>query len=277
VLLANPMGFVADAMFAQSVVALPMSYAWVGILAYAFQIYFDFSGYSDMAIGLGKMMGFTFLENFNMPYIARTFTEFWRRWHISLSRFMKEYLYIPLGGNRGTKARTFFNLWLVFLLSGLWHGAAWTFLVWGAYHGLFLALDKLFWLKTAQRLPGWITLPLTFVLVLLGWVFFRADTIEQAGAYLARLFDVRRIGEIIPPSPWIEVVDNRTFFVFILAALISFVPILPWYRACVERFARVAASAPAMTAKYGVSLALVALSAASLVNSSFNPFIYFRF
>jgi alginate O-acetyltransferase complex protein AlgI len=143
VLVANTMAEVADAAFGAAPATLSFGWAWVGVLAYAFQIYFDFSGYSDMAIGLGRLLGIEFLENFNRPYISRSITEFWRRWHISLSNWMREYLYVPLGGNRKGTARTYLNLWVVFLISGFWHGAAWNFVAWGAFHGFFLCFDKL--------------------------------------------------------------------------------------------------------------------------------------
>jgi len=148
VLIANVMGAEADRIFAMNADDMTTPIAWIGVIAYAFQIYFDFAGYSDMAIGIGKMIGFSFPENFNNPYISQSISEFWRRWHLTLSRWMKDYLYIPLGGNRvATKRRLYFNLWIVFLISGLWHGAAWTFIIWGAFHGLFLILDRLFLLK----------------------------------------------------------------------------------------------------------------------------------
>ena len=153
VLVANVLAETADAVFDAPRGSLYPAVAWIGVLAYSFQIYFDFSGYSDMAIGLGRMFGIEFLENFDRPYLSRSFTEFWQRWHISLSRFMRDYLFLPLGGNRLGPIRGYANLWIVFLLSGLWHGAAWTFVVWGAYQGLFLSLDRLFWGKVVARLP----------------------------------------------------------------------------------------------------------------------------
>lgn len=216
VLVANALAVPADRVFAADAASLPAAAAWVGILCFAFQIYFDFSGYSDMAIGLARMMGFELLENFNCPYIAASFTAFWRRWHISLSNFMREYLYIPLGGNRVPRYRMYLNLWVVFLLSGLWHGADWAFVAWGAYHGLFLSLDKMCSGWTTRRMPKWFAVPLTFLLITISWVFFRCglgertvaeagtyaeepiaqasadseETMARAGRYLARLADV---------------------------------------------------------------------------------------
>jgi alginate O-acetyltransferase complex protein AlgI len=171
ILIADEMGKVADNVFHFSAASSPGTvYLWLGLIAYAYQIYFDFSAYSDMAIGLGRMLGFRFLENFNMPYISKNITEFWRRWHISLSNWMRDYLYIPLGGNRVPAWRNYINLWLVFLLSGLWHGASWNFILWGMFHGSFLTFDKLFWLKYSQKLPRVFNVAITF-LVIFSWTF----------------------------------------------------------------------------------------------------------
>jgi alginate O-acetyltransferase complex protein AlgI len=266
VLIANPMGITADRVFSLSMHDLTTPYAWLGATAYAFQIYFDFSGYSDMAIGLGKMMGFNFLENFNRPYIATSFTDFWRRWHISLSSWMREYLYIPLGGNRVGKKRMYTNLWIVFLLSGLWHGAAWTFVIWGAYHGLFLVLDKLGLKKLLDRLPQLISTPLTFLLVTVGWVFFRSDTIAGAQQFLMRMFyPIKTLSDTL----LVELISNRGIIVFIIAMVISFAPNifakLNWQKSQL------------LLARAVTILVLFSLSTMSLLNSSFNPFIYFRF
>ena len=170
VLIANTLALYADQVFGMNYAELSTGSAWLGILAYTMQIYFDFSGYSDMAIGLGMMMGFRFPENFNDPYTSKSITEFWKRWHMTLGNFIMHYLYIPLGGNRKGKGRMYLNLWLCFLLSGLWHGASWNFVLWGAFHGFFICLDKLFSGK-------WKSTLLTFFLVMMGWVLFRADDI----------------------------------------------------------------------------------------------------
>lgn len=187
VLLANPIGRVADAAFGAQTLDAPA--AWCGVLAYALQIYFDFAGYSDMAVGLGRMFGFEFQRNFNAPYHADSITDFWRRWHISLSTFLRDYLYIPLGGNRLGVGRTYVNLAIVMLLGGLWHGANWTFVVWGAYHGALLIAER--WADRKpfyQRLPHPARVALTFVLVLGSWVWFRAETLPGALAYFRALF-----------------------------------------------------------------------------------------
>jgi alginate O-acetyltransferase complex protein AlgI len=188
VLIANPLGFTADQIFAIPGDELTWEISWLGILCYTLQIYFDFSGYSDMAIGLGKMFGFRFLENFNYPYIARSIRDFWRRWHISLSNWFRDYLYVPLGGNKAGQGRLYANLVIVFLLCGLWHGASWTFVVWGLYHGFFLVLERLGLDRIINRL--WRPLQHLYMLlvVMVGWVFFRSDDFQYAGKYLSAMF-----------------------------------------------------------------------------------------
>jgi alginate O-acetyltransferase complex protein AlgI len=169
VLIADVLGEVADNVFQLKFASMTCGYAWLGILCYTFQIYFDFAGYSDMAIGIGRMLGFRIPENFNQPYLAQNFREFWRRWHITLSDWFKEYLYIPLGGNRVSPSRNYLNLWIVFFVSGIWHGANWTFVIWGIYHGLFIVVEKRFGLS--KRLGKGLSIPLTFFLIMIGWVF----------------------------------------------------------------------------------------------------------
>lgn len=183
-LIANPMGGVADWAFGISFGDLHTADAWVGVLCYALQIYFDFAGYSDMAIGLGRMFGFEFLENFNYPYVATTIQEFWRRWHLSLSAWFRDYLYIPLGGNRKGDGRTWFNLFAVFILCGFWHGAGWAFIFWGFWHGLFLSLERGRWGRLLKAMPVMVRWAYTMIIVLVGWVFFRADNFGHAWAYL---------------------------------------------------------------------------------------------
>lgn len=189
ILLANPMGVIADVTFAAGEGALTAGAAWFGIVAYAFQIYFDFSAYSDMAIGLGRMFGFRFPENFNSPYKSKSITEFWRRWHISLSGFLRDYLYIPLGGNRLGHGRTYVNLMTVMLIGGLWHGAQWTFVFWGAIHGGMLALERLMGKSSFYaRLPAPVRVAVTFAIILIAWVFFRAENFAAASRYIAAMF-----------------------------------------------------------------------------------------
>jgi alginate O-acetyltransferase complex protein AlgI len=189
IMLADPLGVLADAAFNAGPGSLGTAAAWFGVVAYAFQIYFDFSAYSDMAVGLGRMFGFRIVENFKSPYLAASLTEFWRRWHISLSTFLRDYLYIPLGGNRKGAARTYVNLMTVMVIGGLWHGAATTFLVWGAIHGLMLALERWRGRKPLYGpLPRPLRVALTFVVLLVTWVFFRADHFAMATGYLGVMF-----------------------------------------------------------------------------------------
>ncbi len=192
VLIADTLAEVADQIFAFPVAQLGSYNAWLGLFCFTLQIYLDFSAYSDMAIGLAKMFGFNLLENFNMPYLATNFTDFWRRWHISLSTWIREYLYYPLGGNRYGTLRTYSNLWICFLISGLWHGANWNFVLWGAYNGLFLVIDKLGWLRISNYLPRYINIVITFVLVMFGWVIFRTNSLSQLGGFFSALFHPAR-------------------------------------------------------------------------------------
>ncbi len=276
VLLANYLGEFADQLFNLSAVApLPLVYAWLGIIGYALQIYFDFSGYSDMAIGLARLLGFHFKENFNYPYISQNITEFWRRWHISLSTWMREYLYIPLGGNRISPARTYINLWLVFLLSGLWHGANWNFIIWGAIHGLFLTIDRLFWLKISSRLSRGINIFLTFLAINLSWVFFRIEDLSLAWRYLKSLFNFSafRLVEIVSS---LDLYSHRQLFIFILAIFVSFFPATKLFERLADKLTR-RFIVGQLVVKYFFSFLILFLSLMSLTNSQFNPFIYFRF
>ena len=273
VLVANTMAEVADAAFGAAPGTLSCGGAWLGAVAYAFQIYFDFSGYSDMAIGLGRMLGIEFLENFNRPYVSRTITEFWRRWHISLSNFMREYLYIPLGGNRKGVVRTYFNLWLVFLVSGFWHGAAWNFVAWGAFHGFFLCMDKLFKNTRAMRAPAWVGIPITFALVLFSWVLFRAETLAQAVAYMGRMVDVFGAA---PAAAAFEF-GRRHWTMLAAAFVLCFGPALKAHPFDFMRLEPARATVGQAAVRFAAAMVLLVWSAAVLATSSFNPFIYFRF
>ena len=236
--------------------------AWCGILAYALQIYFDFGGYSDMARGLGAMLGFDFMVNFNYPYISRSITEFWRRWHISLSSWFRDYVYIPLGGSRCSKAKLARNLMIVWMLTGIWHGAGWTFLLWGLYYGLLLLLEKLLLRPVLQKLPAPIQWLYTMVLVLIGWVFFASADFAAAWAYLTVLFTpVAGTAQIWLPG-WLPL------------GLIGAVAATPLGAKLWGRWKSV--NAPEAAAAVLCALALV-LSTASLVSGSYNPFIYFNF
>jgi len=276
VLIANVLGEAANHAFALGPDRLSTAEAWVGVVCYSFQLYFDFAGYSDMAIGLGRMLGFEFLENFNCPYIARSFTEFWRRWHISLSNWMREYLYIPLGGNRRGPARTYLNLWIVFVLSGLWHGASWNFIVWGMYHGLFLSLDKLAGRDRQDRIPRLVSIPATFLLVTIGWVFFRANDIGHAWFYLGRMFPVAAGARAVETAPWSRLLDAQRAWTLGAAVFFSFAPAWQGAWTALRRWLGTDTRVGPVLA-FASSVLLVILSASALAAGKFNPFIYFRF
>ena len=272
-LLANQLGLLADDVFAVSSDALTLSLAWLGALAYTGQIYFDFSGYSDMAIGLGRMFGFRFLENFNYPYISRSVTEFWRRWHISLSSWFRDYVYIPLGGSRCSPPRHIFNLLVVWGLTGFWHGAAWNFLCWGLYFAVLLIGEKFLWGKALERAPAAMQHLYALLFIVLGWVLFRSESLSGAAAYLSAMFGLAGSG----------LSDGRTVYYLLqyrwelAAAVIASLPVKLWLQDLLAR-RKTALSEFALT--WGVkaaALSLFALSFLRLVSSSYNPFIYFRF
>lgn len=270
VLIANAMGEYADAMFAMPLDTLSSGTAWLGALAYTFQIYFDFSGYSDMAIGIGLMFGFRFPENFNNPYVSQSITEFWRRWHMTLGSWMRNYLYIPLGGNRVPKTRLYFNLWLVFLLSGLWHGAAWTFIAWGAYHGLFLILDRLFLEKILQKGGKIIAIPFTFLVTIFGWVLFRSETIDQTLVIWKQMFS-------FDFSVSYQFLEIRLIVVLSIAAFFSFFTSTNATQS-IQNY--VYGTKKSMFAHGGfilLAFVLFFISLGNILTSDYNPFIYFRF
>ncbi|MCI8594311.1 MAG: MBOAT family protein [Oscillospiraceae bacterium] len=266
VLLANNIGMLWDVYKATPISQLTVAGAWLGVLAFAFQIYFDFCGYSEMAIGLGRMLGFEFLKNFDYPYISKSITEFWRRWHISLGTWFREYLYIPLGGNRVSKPRLFFNLMVVWAATGIWHGASWNFLLWGLYFGVLLILEKGFLLKLLQKLPGAVQHLYTLFLVLVSWAIFAVEDFTQLGGYLKAMFGMAGGGGM-----------DGNFLYY----LMSYLPILV--------VAGVASTPAAVTVwkklpKKAMAVALPILilagllvSTAYLVDATYNPFLYFRF
>ena len=275
--IANAMAAMCDPVLERPTYMVPQAFAWLAAAAYYFQIYFDFSGYSDMAVGLGRMLGFRWLENFDRPYIATTFTDFWRRWHISLSNFMREYVYIPLGGNRTTPLRAYRNLWIVFLVSGFWHGASWNFVVWGAYQGVFLTIDKLGWLRVAQRVPAFVLRPVMVLLVMVSWVIFCTRDLTHSIQFLERMFCGGGPGwaeaDVVARVP----LDPYALSVLGLAALGSFLPWSAGYRAFEQRllaWARTPIGEPIIAAVVLLGLLLGCLA---VVNSTYNPFIYFRF
>lgn len=265
VLIANTLGVVADAVFAQPVENFDTLTAWVGALAYSLQLFYDFSGYSDMAIGLGAIFGFKFFENFNYPYISKSVSEFWNRWHISLSSWFKEYLYIPLGGNRAGRSRMVLNLALVFLATGIWHGAEWTFVVWGMWHGLLVITEKLTGLDKSTRFALLQHIYCLFVIVI-GWVLFRAENLSYAGAYLQNMFGLLPAHTISNEIG--AYVDNVEIIVFAAAVICA----LPVFKNILS-----VKNAPANFALNLWFLLLFLVSTAALASSTYNPFIYFRF
>ena len=273
VLIANVMAEQADLIFNSDYSTLNWGNAWIGALAYTMQIYFDFSGYSDMAIGLGRMMGFRFPENFDSPYVSRSISEFWRRWHITLGTFMKEYLYIPLGGNRAGIFRVYFNLILVFLLSGLWHGASWNFIIWGGYHGLFLILDRIFLLKLLNKLGLVFSVASTFFIVVVGWVIFRIEDFNKIGDFFGSLMGR---GNVSVFKGDLVLLDFN--IIFIIAVIFSFVTLMKWGKKLELFFFKKEGYSIKEFVLLGVmSFVLLLLSISSLAGSAFNPFIYFRF
>lgn len=270
VLIANVLGAEADRIFALGADDLTTPLAWLGILAYAFQIYFDFSGYSDMAIGLARVMGFIFPENFNNPYISQNITEFWRRWHMSLSRWMRDYLYISLGGNRVSTARMYFNLAFVFLISGFWHGAEWNFIFWGAYHGLFLILDRLFLIKWLKKTGRVFSIAFTFFLTLIGWVLFRGQNVEHIGLFLKRMF-VFRTNDMA----W--GFHNDFWVILALGAFFSFVAATRWGDKWQIAVFEKAYPLKRLAWLGSICILLFIICLGSITSSGFNPFIYFRF
>ena len=244
--------------------------AWLVALAYAFQIYFDFAGYSDMAIGLGRIMGFKFPENFNNPYTSHSITEFWRRWHMTLGAFIMNYLYIPLGGNRKGKGRMYLNLWLCFLLSGLWHGASWNFVIWGALHGLFICLDKLFLNKAMKKIGSLPSAILTFLLVTVIWMFFRIENLNLAWTFVTRLFAFDFNGFALN--------GNAHFYtIMVIAAFFSFFTLSKWGRR-VEQWVYYSDFTDRQHIGVWIVTALAYVFCVAALNAtSFSPFIYFRF
>ena len=267
--LADTLAAGADQAFSANPAQLGCADAWWGVLFFTFQIYIDFSAYSDMAIGLARMFGFRLNENFNHPYISCSITEFWRRWHISLSTWIRDYLYIPLGGNRVAPLRRYVNLWICFLASGLWHGAAWTYVVWGAYNGVFLVLERLFLLRWLDRMPRLAANAVTFAITVAGWLVFRAASIRQAGSIFGAMVSPDRVSGVVgiwwtPPM----------LAAMAAAGLISFLPRVPGF----DRMTGSVLAAPAGRAVLDLLLSLLFVFAlAKALADPFRPFLYFRF
>jgi len=273
-MVADVLGQLADHVFSLPAGSLTCGVAWIGVLSYTGQIYFDFSGYSDMAIGLGRMFGFQFNENFNYPYISRSVTEFWRRWHISLSTWFRDYLYIPLGGNRNGSIATYRNLWIVFLVCGLWHGAAWTFVAWGLYHGTFLVIERIGFRRVLERTPAVIAWAYTFLVVTLGWVLFRAESFGQAASMAAALADRTTL-------PGWQGMGQLGFSletaVAAICAVVGSFPVYQWLTRLADRYANLWVAAWWQLVRVvGLAAMVVWLDCLSAM-STHNPFIYFRF
>ena len=271
VLIANTVGYIADSIYAMKLSDINWLVAWVGAITYALQIYYDFSGYSDMALGLGKMFGFHFKENFLYPYGAKSIKDFWRKWHISLSTWFKEYLYIPLGGNRKGKVRTIINKIIVFFTTGLWHGANWTFVLWGLFHGLFASLEDLKIIPTHKKWWKYIGHIYTLLVVTVAFVIFRSDTITQAFTIIQAMFI--KFGSLNYADIMVLVKNLTAYSIFIIILAIIFAfPIKNVVANKMENKKEVLE-----VGSYFVSIVLLALCIISLASSTFNPFIYFRF
>lgn len=277
VLIANTLASQVDEIFAQNVTNITQATAWIGAIMYALQIYFDFSGYSDMAIALGRMFGFTFLENFNLPYISTSVREFWRRWHISLSTWFRDYVYIPLGGNR--RGNVYCNLLVVFFLTGLWHGASLNFIVWGLWHGLFLIIERILLKRNSiimsDSAPIWVVVPrriYTLLVVLIGWVFFRADTLPIARDYLKVMFGLMKNQTIHFGAMYY--LDHFTIVILVLGILFS--TNLPGL--LLRKMKQVQAANKILPYLESICIVLLLLICGIMIMAStYNPFIYFRF
>ena len=270
-LIANAMGYVADTVFALDAATVDTPLAWLGAVCYTLQIYFDFSGYSDMALGLGNMMGFSFPENFRYPYVASGIRDFWRRWHMSLTGWFREYLYIPLGGNRKGLGRQIINGMIVFLCTGIWHGANATFIVWGLFHGVLISAETLIFRKKKEQKFNPFKWIYTIILVIIGFVIFRADTMGYAVTYIGKMFAFVRTD-----SAYITMMSMLTpvFLLTLGIAVIASTPIVPWIR---NKTAGTVVSKGMNAATYVVVLGLFFLCVMTLAANSYNPFIYFRF
>lgn len=272
VLIADIFAQNADSIFGLQIGELTAPIAWIGILSYSIQIYFDFSGYSDMAIGLGRMFGFHFHENFNYPYISKSLTEFWRRWHISLSTWFRDYLYIPLGGNR--KGNVYINLFIVFLATGMWHGANTTFIVWGFFHGIVLIIERVLKKKniSLEGIPSLLRRVVTLLIVIIGWVIFRADTMSYAWGYLKAMFGVVDAG--FKPYNIFHYLDWRLVCAYVVAMIAS-TNVLPWMKIKLSLSTDWRDDMPG--ASYIVTLVMFLVCIVFIMNQGYSPFIYFRF
>lgn len=267
VLIANNVGIIWTTIKAMPQSELSVVTSWIGIIAFTLQIYFDFSGYSDMAIGLGKMFGFDFLKNFNYPYISTSITEFWRRWHISLGNWFRDYIYIPLGGNRIGKAKQIRNIFIVWFVTGLWHGASWNFIIWGVYFGVLLLIEKLFLLNILKKLPKVLGSIYTMFFVIISWVFFDTDTIMKAFNYIKSMFGINSYALYDSFASY----TLRTNFIILFIAILCSTPLAMKFIKFIKQY-----SIGKVFAIFIYIMILIA-STAFLVGESYNPFLYFRF
>ncbi len=269
--IANKTGELADLIYNGDFLSTPTM--WLGTIAYTLQIYFDFSAYSDMAIGLGRIFGFHFEENFNFPYIAKSVTEFWRRWHISLSTWFRDYIYIPLGGNRCSAVRNVFNMLAVWLVTGFWHGASWNFILWGLYYFIFLFLEKYVFRKLLDKIPSFVSHIYTLLIVVFGWVLFRAETLIECKTYIKTML-VPSVSE----DAWqYTAIYLEKYGLFLLLGLLFSMPVYPYAKKLMNQLLKRRYLLTKKALKYATLLALFYISVLYLVNSTYNPFIYFRF
>lgn len=262
ILIADQLSPYVDKIFEQHGISAPA--AWFGIIAYTLQIYFDFSGYSDMAIGLGKMFGFTFLENFNYPYISKSVKEFWRRWHMSLSQWFRDYVYIPLGGNRKGKIRNILNLLIVWALTGFWHGSSWNFIIWGLYYFAFLQLERYFLGKHLNVIPSAFQHLYTILIIIVGWIFFREESLTSSIIYIKNLF-------LINKTSWIDfiyLIDRKFIFCIIMGIIFS-TPVIPYIKTKLNGKMEII--------RFAVLILIFIIAIAFLLGEGFSPFLYFRF
>ena len=269
VLLANNIGIVWTTIQGMDINNISVLTSWIGIIAYTFQIYFDFSGYSDMAIGLGKMFGFDFIENFNYPYISKSVTEFWRRWHISLGTWFREYIYIPLGGNRTSTSKHIRNLFVVWLFTGLWHGASWNFVVWGLYYGFILLMEKMVLNKVLIKLPNFIKHIYTMILVIIGWVFFGSTSLSVAMDYIKVMFGISG-NQLIDSAALYYLYTNIKLFIILGICATPIISII--FNKIID-----IGEKKGIVFAVIVNIMIIILSTAYLVNETYNPFLYFRF
>jgi len=269
-ILANSFAYIADYIFALPNVQISTMLAWIGILSYSMQIYFDFSGYSDMAIGLARILGFQFLENFNYPYISKSIKEFWRRWHISLSSWFRDYLYIPLGGSKVQKTRGYINILIVFFITGLWHGASWNFIIWGIFYGVFLIMERAFLEKILLKMPNVITHFYTLILTVTAWVFFRSTDLTQSLNFIKKMyiFDSNSTAS----ESHINYLLNYEFYIIFILGVLFCTPIVKIISEKIHN------KVNSITYAYYIFLFIIfIISLTYLAAGTYNPFIYFRF